>query len=152
MTSMKGIRMKTSDMLAEYNRRVKGVGGKTLGAWSKSKSKELLQARIDALPEPQRKPAAKGDPALEAKYDAAVARVSINPADPIAVASEKLLTAVAFEHEGRRWGIPYARILAEVKRTFPDCETTVACLRWYAVDLNKNGVRLPHRKRSKQQP
>lgn len=136
---------KTSDLLAEHNRRAKAAGSPTLKSWSKSK--EALQARIDALPAPK-KPATTS-PDLAVKYATAVKATAISPADPIATASAKLLTAVAFEHEGRKWGIPYDLILAEVKRVFPDANTTVACLRWYAVDLNKQDLVLPHRKRSK---
>ena len=138
----------TKELLAEHNKRAKAAGKPTLASWKGSKDK--LQERIDALPAVKAlEPKAKApNPELEAKYRAAIERASINPADPIATASEKLLTAVAFEHDKRKWGIPYSHILAEVQRVFPDANTTVACLRWYAVALNKDGVILHHRKRS----
>ncbi len=114
-----------------------------LNSWKSGKAK--LLDRISLLPEPRVE--TKG--ALEEAYEEAIAEVAIGAADPIHVASEKLLCKTALRHDGKDWGIPYARVLTEMKRVFPDCKTTVACLRWYAVHMNESGVKLPHRKRSK---
>ncbi len=84
-----------------------------------------------------------------ASYAAAVTLTAVSDRDSIQVASEKLLEAVAYRHDGRNWGIPYNLILAEVRRAFPDCKTTVPCLRWYAAKMNEVGTKLPQRKRSK---
>lgn len=54
---------------------------------------------------------------------------------------------------GRPVGLPYDEILRRVHAAFPDCETTVECLRWYAVRLNNHienpGVRMPFRPRKR---
>lgn len=39
------------------------------------------------------------------------------------------------EPNARSVGIPYDQIIRAIKDEFPDCGTTVACLRWYAVKI-----------------
>lgn len=49
----------------------------------------------------------------------------------------------------RSVGLPYDEVLAAVREEFPNCETTVACLRWYAVKVRSEeyeGYRLPQRR------
>ncbi len=51
----------------------------------------------------------------------------------------------------RSVGIPYDEIIHRIKAEFPDCQTTVACLRWYSVkirveELGYEGLRLPQRR------
>ncbi len=61
---------------------------------------------------------------------------------------------VAGDYKGARSvGLPYDRIIALVKEEFSavKCETTVACLRWYAVKIRVEehgyeGLRLPQRR------
>ncbi len=62
---------------------------------------------------------------------------------------------VAVEHEGARSvGLPYNRIIQSILDEFTPlgkCETTVACLRWYAVKIRVEehgyeGLRLPQRR------
>lgn len=43
---------------------------------------------------------------------------------------------VAKDHpKARSVGIPYLEIISRIQVEFPDCETSVACLRWYAVKV-----------------
>lgn len=67
-------------------------------------------------------------------------------------ASEELLleTVRVDERTGRNIGYPYAEILSKVHEEFPGCATTVKCLRWYAVHLNRDPeVRMPFRPRKR---
>ena len=48
-------------------------------------------------------------------------------------------------------GIPYDEIIDRIRVEFPDCQTTVACLRWYSVKIRVEehgyeGLRLPQRR------
>lgn len=45
-------------------------------------------------------------------------------------------------------GLSFAEILGDVKRTFPDANTSYACLRWYAVHMRRAGAVLPRRPKS----
>jgi hypothetical protein len=134
------------ELLVVHNLRATATGQRPLVGWKSGKDK--LLARIEALPKikTDKKPvAAKND---LADYEATIAAIGVSARDTIQVASEKLLEATAYEHDGRKWGIPYDVVLTEIRRVFPDCRTTVACLRWYAVRMNEVGTRLPKRKRS----
>ncbi len=59
---------------------------------------------------------------------------------------------VMADHTGARSvGIPYDKIIRDIKAEFPDCETTVACLRWYSVKIrveeqDYEGWKLPQRR------
>lgn len=67
-------------------------------------------------------------------------------------ASEGLLleTVRKDERTGRSIGRPYLEILGRIKEEFPECETTVKCLRWYAVHLNRDpDIRMPFRPRKR---
>ncbi len=51
----------------------------------------------------------------------------------------------------RSVGVPYNEILRRIRVEFPDCGTTVACLRWYSVKIRVEepgyeGLRLPQRR------
>lgn len=51
----------------------------------------------------------------------------------------------------RSVGVPYDKILTAVKRSFPDCRTNIASLRWYAVKVRVGeegyeGWHLPQRR------
>lgn len=51
-------------------------------------------------------------------------------------------------NDGRTVGLPYSDILNAVRELFPDCETSLECLRWYAVKVRANernfvGYKLP---------
>lgn len=134
------------ELVAIYNQQ----SATPIKGWKSSKAK--LFAKIVALPPKVngtatgRLPTATGD---DADYKAAITVAAISERDSIQVAAEKLLEAVAYQHDDRNWGLPYNMILSEIRKVFPDCKTTVACLRWYAVRMNETGVKLPKRKRSK---
>ncbi len=38
-------------------------------------------------------------------------------------------------NNARGVGLPYNEVLAKIHEAFPDCKTTVACLRWYMVKI-----------------
>ncbi len=134
----------TSELVAIYNK----LNPKTPILIWKRKKIDLIE-RIEALPKPMNGTSVDIPRLKDDEYAVAIAAVDASDRDTIQVVSEKLLEAVAYEHDGRKWGIPYGQILAEVQSVFPDCKTTVACLRWYAAHLNQGGVVLPQRKRSK---
>lgn len=51
----------------------------------------------------------------------------------------------------RSVGLPYDEIIRRIQDEFPDCQTSVACLRWYAVkvraeEFGYEGLRLPQRR------
>ncbi len=59
---------------------------------------------------------------------------------------------VESDHPGARSvGLPYDEVLRRVRVQFPECETTVACLRWYSVKIRVEergyeGLCLPQRR------
>ena len=134
----------TTELVAIYNK----LNPETPILTWKRKKIDLID-RIEALPKPMNGISVDIPKLKDDEYAVAIAAVGASNRDTIQVVSEKLLEAVAYEHDGRKWGIPYGQILAEVQSVFPDCKTTVACLRWYAAHLNQDGVVLPQRKRSK---
>ena len=44
--------------------------------------------------------------------------------------------------------LSYEDVLAKVKEAFPKSSTTIACLRWYAVQLRERGEKVPNRPRA----
>lgn len=64
-----------------------------------------------------------------------------------AAAYEWLLKEDYKDHAQRTVGFGYDRILEELRQEFPESETTDKCLRWYAVQLNLDGARMPWRPR-----
>lgn len=62
-------------------------------------------------------------------------------------AYEHLLSVEVKDHTGRDIGFSYEEILGRLRDEFPDCDTTDKCLRWYAVQLNTDGAKLPWRPR-----
>lgn len=53
--------------------------------------------------------------------------------------------------QARSVGLAYDEIIRRIKDAFPECKTTVACLRWYAVkvrveETDYEGYRLPGRR------
>jgi len=64
-----------------------------------------------------------------------------------AAAYEWLLKVDYLDHAQRSVGFGYDRILEELSKEFPDSETTDKCLRWYAVQLNLDGAKMPWRPR-----
>ena len=53
--------------------------------------------------------------------------------------------------KARSVGLPYDEIIRRIQGEFPDCKTSVACLRWYAVKIRVEeygyeGLKLPQRR------
>ena len=53
--------------------------------------------------------------------------------------------------DARSVGIAYDEVIRRIRAEFPDCQTTVACLRWYSVKIRVEehgyeGLRLPQRR------
>lgn len=53
--------------------------------------------------------------------------------------------------DARTVGIPYDTIIEKIKERFPECNTSIACLRWYAVKVRAEeygyeDLRLPQRR------
>ncbi len=78
-----------------------------------------------------------------------------NPVEPAAkgpsirsVAEALLLEVVSVDENKRNVGIGYEDIIAKIKEQFPTANTTVACLRWYAVHMRERDVRVPNRPRA----
>ena len=109
-------------LLEEYNR-LSAEGDKLTG-WKKDK--KTLAERVTKL-RADRKPSAR----------------------PIKSAAYSLLLEVSYREPGtdRAVGLDYDEILRRVRDEFPGCSTTDKCLRWYAVRLNEEGVKLPYRPR-----
>lgn len=66
----------------------------------------------------------------------------------IRVACEELLMKVDFEQGGKEYGLSYEDILAAIKAEFPNGKTSLACLRWYAVQLRERNEKVPNRPRA----
>lgn len=108
-------------LLEEHNRLAPKDG--RLSTWKGSK--ELLVERLEALRSAARRPQRT---IKQASY-------------------EMLLLHDQDDHTGRSMGLSYEEILRRLREEFPDCETTDKCLRWYAVQLNTDGAKLPGRPR-----
>lgn len=68
----------------------------------------------------------------------------------IQAAAEELLKATAYVEDGKNIGHPYEYVLRHVLEEFPDCNTTIKCMRWYNTKLNANpDVIMPIRPRKK---
>lgn len=85
-----------------------------------------------SVPATKKKPAKKATTTKKAKADS-VKRGAIREE------CEKLLLKVkGTDVETKRpLGLPYSEILAAVQAKFPEAETSLNCLRWYATKLNK---------------
>lgn len=62
--------------------------------------------------------------------------------------SERLLTHVHYvdESDKRTVGVMYTSIIALVRKKFPKAQTSIECLRWYAVHMRAEGRRLPQKR------
>lgn len=62
--------------------------------------------------------------------------------------SERLLTHVHYvdEADKRTVGVMYTSIIALVRKKFPKAQTSIECLRWYAVHMRTEGRRLPQKR------
>lgn len=87
---------------------------------------------------------------LAAKLDDLKAEKTRRITRTIKDAAVELLLHVSHQDpsSGRPVGLPYDEVLLRIQQEFPDAETTVKCLRWYSVHLNKDpNVRMPYRPR-----
>jgi biotin operon repressor len=66
-----------------------------------------------------------------------------------AVAEELLMQTVGKDDDGRPQGRSYGDILEEIHGKFEGAQTSVACLRWYAVRMREKGLKVPNRPRAK---
>ena len=160
MATSKQLESMTSTQLVEvYN----NLGpARPLKSWSKSKG--LLIERINSA---QKQSSAAEKPAK--KKGKVVTTTGTTPkrkrTGEILELCETLLQQVAY-HENkdkpvgadnmrktagantRPVGLSFADILADVRATFPDANTSYACLRWYATHLRHSEVALPRRPKS----
>ena len=67
--------------------------------------------------------------------------------------SDRLTNALAdgSSNNARSVGMAYDEVIRRIRAEFPDCQTTVACLRWYSVKIRVEeqgyeGLRLPQRR------
>lgn len=104
-----------------------------LKAWKGKK--ELLVAKIEALQKAARPKPKKAE---------------VPSGRTIREVAEGLLLEVVGERDGRKIGHTYEAILAKVLEEFPEADTTVACLRWYSVHLNREpNIKMPIRPRKR---
>ena len=109
-------------LLEEHNRL---AGDQSLKKWTGEK-KELAEKIIELKDSERRKRSAR----------------------TIKAAAYEWLLKVDYEdHSQRPVGFSYDHILAKLGDEFPDSSTTDKCLRWYAVQLNLDGARMPWRPR-----
>jgi hypothetical protein len=147
---------------------------KPLSAWKGKK--DVLISRIGE----QRKKVLDGAKAIEPKAEAAEEPVTVREADveaghavpdaerTIRQAALELLCHVDYYEDrtkksaddnrvgkgsknARSVGLPYDEVIRRIQQEFPDCQTTVACLRWYSVKVRVEehgyeGLKLPQRR------
>ena len=160
----------TKDLLAIYNQ----LSDKPLASWKNSK--QLLIARIEAAygartvpedstpvdlpPTVTEVPVAKltvVKPVVNATKTRTIREAALHwlcYADYYENGAEKSgpTNVVASDHpKARSVGITYLDVIANIQLEFPDCETSVACLRWYSVkvraeELGYEGYRLCQRR------
>ncbi len=105
---------------------------------------------------PTEKPKAKDKPAVKkAPAEPKTPPKKQIPAESVAkgpsirsVAEALLLEVVSVDDNKRNVGIGYEDIIAKIKVQFPTANTTVACLRWYAVHMRERDIRVPNRPRA----
>lgn len=96
--------------------------------------------------------AAASDRAAEEAVNAKPAKAErvAKPKGPTirSVAERMLLEVVDRDPDGRPLGHPYSVILDAIREQFEGAKTSVACLRWYAVHMRADDVRVPLRPRA----
>ncbi len=159
--------MSTADLLVAYN---ETSGVRPLKSWKQSKTK-LVKRVCEAKLQQATGSSARKTGGSTKKTAAMTQRArSITTASirPIREAALELLCEVVRYEDrnrpassdniveadvdgARSVGVPYDEIIDAIRDEFPDCETTVACLRWYAVkvrveEFGYEGLRLPQRR------
>lgn len=115
---------------------------------SLSKSYDESGQRVAATAATLAKPAKPAKPAKKAKA-VKPEKIVKDKTSVIRLAAEDLLMQVAGKDEdGRPQGHSYAIVLDAVLAKFPEANTSVACLRWYAVRMRERGLKVPNRPRA----
>jgi len=121
--------------------------------WKKLADEELkLQADWEAKnppagkPEPRRREKKVVEQGVRETVDPALLQLDVP--ETIRATSERLLMHVHRTDPGdkRTVGLMYGTIVELVKQKFPKAETTIECLRWYAVHMREEGKRLPQKR------
>lgn len=169
--------MKTNQLSGLTNTELVGVYNGLVGpefslkAWKGKK--DILIARINVARRDNSNgkdvsDGPKTDAAPKSTEDTKKAKATKKDARTIRLAAIELLCTVehfedrekksgpdnAVEHDdknARSVGVPYDEILRRIRAEFPECQTTVACLRWYSVKIRVEepgyeGLRLPQRR------
>jgi hypothetical protein len=106
-----------------------------------------LQAAIEAGQGGDDKP--KADEAPKAKGKKAKSEPKAPKGPSIRqVAEELLMEVTGKDADGRKTGHTYETILSKIKEKFPQANTSIACLRWYAVHMREKGTMPPTRPRA----
>ncbi len=137
----------TAELVKRHNELAIVLGRDTITAWKK---KSLLAAHVEVMG----REAAEKEPARTIRQAAIELLCHVDhhedrdePSGPDNV--------VSGDHEGARSvGLPYDEVIRRIMDEFLPlgrCETTVACLRWYAVKIRVEehgyeGLRLPQRR------
>jgi hypothetical protein len=137
-----------ADLVVLHNNLVVATGvGNQLKSWKRSKDLLVskVEALVDRLPPGEEKPRRT----IRATALELLCRTEYHEDRGRKPGPDNRAEADSFG--ARSVGLPYDRIIAEIRNEFPDCETTVACLRWYAVkvrveEAGYEGLRLPQRR------
>lgn len=95
--------------------------------------------------------AAEADKAAEAAVNTSKKpKAEKKPKGPTirSVAEALLVEVVGHDVDGRPLSHSYEVILEKIREQFPNAKTTVACLRWYAVHMRAEEIRVPQRPRA----
>ena len=167
--------MKTNQLSGLTNTELVGVYNGLVGpefslkAWKGKK--DILVARIEVARRSNGEDVSddpKADTAPRSAEDTKKDKTAKKDVRTIRLAAIELLCAVehfedrdeksgpdnVVEHDhksARSVGVPYDEILWHIRVEFPECQTTVACLRWYSVKIRVEepgyeGLRLPQRR------
>lgn len=161
----------TAELLGQHNELALALGRDSLSSWKRSKTdlmRRIADMRI-ALAAARREAGKVAEPPKKRQAKkTSVAKKDDGPGRTIREAALELLCTVdyyedrskdssldnvvlAAHKEARGVGIPYDEIIRRIKEEFPECQTTVACLRWYSVkvrveEFGYEGLRLPQRR------
>lgn len=143
--------MTSKALIAEHNKLAAKLGCKELTSWKKAKG--LLVEAILKLEELETEAETEAEAEAEAEAEVESAEPSpVIPKRTIREASLELLCRIAYyenrdekaseenrvekDHpRARSVGLPYNMIVDQVREEFEGAQTSVACLRWYAVKV-----------------
>jgi hypothetical protein len=116
-----------------------------------AKQHDEVQAKATQAPTEAQQPEASetGLPHYDVaeKLDEA-ALIQADKPETIRSISERLLQHVHYvdDADKRTVGVMYTSIIALVRKKFPKAQTSIECLRWYAVHMRAEGRRLPQKR------